>query len=518
MFVGQENLMTAKRLRMLFLAMLVVAGSGLIAQSNPTALAVRQWRQQHEQNIIGEYVNFLKIPNVSRDKEGIARNADFIVEMLKRRGISAKQLTVEHANPVVFGEIMTPGATRTFVFYAHYDGQPFDPKEWKSPPFTPTLRSGPLGKGGQDIPIPPAGTPFDPESRLYARGAGDDKVCVMALMAAVDALKETGGKLKSNVKFVFDGEEEIGSDHLEAIVSANKQLLKGDVWLMCDGPVHQSGRPLVYFGVRDETKLDLTVYGAKVELHSGQYGNWAPNPAMMLARLLASMKDENGHVLIDHFYDDVEPLGDLERKAIADAPDNDAELRKELWIGSTEGAPKKRLELITEPSFTIRGMASSRVGTQASNSIPSTATCSIDMRLVKGVDATTTQNRVIEHIRQQGYYVVEQPPTPEIRIAHPKVVYVDRGSTGYGGAVSTPMDLPIAQEVVRTIETVRGKVIRIPNMGATMPLASIVKPLGTHTLIVPIANYDDNQHTFDENIRIGNLWDGIEVMAALLSM
>lgn len=472
-----------------------VAAHDAGAQSNISARQARQWRQQHEKAILDEFTALLSIPNVSRDRTNIQKNAEFIAAMMQKRGIASKLVTVEGANPVVFGELSTPGASRTIVFYAHYDGQPLDPKEWKTPPFTPTIAEG----------------------RIYARSAGDDKAPILAMMAAVDAMRSAGTTLKSNIKFAFEGEEEAGSTNLAKILAANKQLFAGDLWLVCDGPVHQTRRPLIYFGARDGVRLDLTVYGPKSELHSGHYGNWAPNPALLLARLLVSMKDDTGRVLVDHFYDDVAPLNEVEKRAIADAPDIDADLRKEFELGATDGAPKKLVELITQPSLNIRGMASSRVGAAASNVIPATATASIDVRLVKGMDPRLTQDRVVEHIRKQGFFVVDHPPTAAERTAHAKVVQVDRGQVGLG-AVRTPMDLPIAQEVIRVVESVRGPAVKLPNMGGNLPLADIEQSLGTTTIVIPIANHDDNQHSFDENLRLQNLWDGIELMAALLMM
>lgn len=488
-----------------------------LAQSNPAAQAARQWRQQHERPIVDEFVEFLSIPNVTRDRENIKRNAEFIAKMMEKRGIASRLVSIEGANPVVFGEIRTAGAARTLGFYAHYDGQPLDPKEWTTPPFTPTLRNQAIERGGQIIPLPPPGTSFNPESRIYARSAGDDKAPIIALMAAVDAIRAEGLKTNSNIKFAFEGEEEAGSANLEKMLAANKELFSADLWLICDGPVHQTRRQLIYFGARDGLRLDLTVYGPKSELHSGHYGNWAPNPALLLARLLVSMKDENGRVLIDHFYDGIEPLSEMEKRAIADAPDIDAQLMREFWLGSTEGAPMKLAELITQPSLNIRGLASSRIGADASNVIPASAAASIDIRLVKGMDPRRTLERVVNHIRTQGFFVLDRPPSPEIREAHSKVVWVDQGRAGLG-AVRTPMDFPISQEIIRVVESVRGPAVKLPNMGGNLPLADVERPLGTRTIVIPIANHDDHQHSFDENLRIQNLWDGIELMTALLTM
>jgi acetylornithine deacetylase/succinyl-diaminopimelate desuccinylase-like protein len=487
-----------------------------VAQTNPAAQAARRWRQQHERGIVDEFITLLSIPNIASDRANIQRNADTIARMMETRGIAPRLVSVPGGNPIVFGEIRTPGATRTIVLYAHYDGQPLDPREWATPPFAPTLRDKPIEKGGQVVSRPQAGTPFDPEWRLYARGAADDKAPIEAMMAAVDAIRAAGLQMKSNIKFAFEGEEEAGSTHLEKTLAANTELFAGDLWLMCDGPVHQSRRQLIYFGARGGARVDVTVYGPRSELHSGHYGNWAPNPALLLARLLASMKDENGRVLVDHFYDDIEPLSPLEKQAVAAAPGIDADLMREFWLGATEGSPHTLAELITQPSLNIRGMASSRIGAQASNVIPASATASMDIRLVKGMDARRVAQRVVEHVRRQGFFVTDSEPTAEVRTSHPKVAKVI--VAGGENAVRTPMDLPISREVIRVVESARGSAITLPNMGGGLPLTSVERPLGTRTIVIPMGNHDNNQHSFDENLRLQNLWDGIELMAALLTM
>ncbi len=243
----------------------------LFAQTNPASIAARHWRETHERAIIDEYFQLLSIPNIASDQVNIRRNADLIVTLLKKRGVEARLVEAPDVNPVVFGEIRVPGATRTIVFYAHYDGQPLDPKEWASPPFAPVLRDKSLEKDGRIIPLP---AKFDPESRIYARSTGDDKAPAIAILAALDS----GAKPKSNIKFVFEGEEEAGSPNLGRILEGNKALFSGDVWLICDGPVHQTRRQLEKILAPVELpQVDITVYGPRRELHSGHYGNWAPN-------------------------------------------------------------------------------------------------------------------------------------------------------------------------------------------------------------------------------------------------
>jgi acetylornithine deacetylase/succinyl-diaminopimelate desuccinylase-like protein len=316
---------------------------------------------------------------------------------------------------------------------------------------------------------------------------------------------------------VWEGEEEAGSPHLEQILNANVPLIQGDVWLICDGPIDQSGRQTVVFGARGDTHLSITVYGPHRGLHSGHYGNWAPNPAMMLAQLLAGMKDENGHVLIPHFYDGIAPLSATEKAALARAPVNDAMLMQSFWLGRTENAPEHLLSLINQPSLNINGISSGATGEHAANVIPPTATADIDLRLVVGVDWRDQQQRVVDYIRSHGYFIVDQQPTQEILTTHPRVALVVRDPASYN-AVRTSMDLPIAQEVIAAVESARGPVVLLPIMGGSVPLEVMVRAAHTHTITVPIANYDDNQHAANENLRLQNLWDGVETMAALLSM
>jgi acetylornithine deacetylase/succinyl-diaminopimelate desuccinylase-like protein len=498
--------------------LLTMLAFSAFGQTNPASVAAREWRKTHEKAIVGEFAELLSIPNVATDRPNIRRNADAIVKMLEKRGVAAQLVEVPGSNPVVRGEIRTPGATRTIVLYAHYDGQPLDPKEWATPPFSPVLRDRAIEKDGQVVAWDAVQYPLDAEARIYARSASDDKAPIIAIVTALDAIRAAGLKTRSNVRFVFEGEEEAGSVNLEKILSSHKELFTGDIWLICDGPVSQNRQQLVAFGARGVTTLNITVYGPRRELHSGHYGNWAPNPAMMLARLLTSMKDDDGHVLVEHFYDGIAPLSETEKRAIASAPAPDAELMKELWLGATEGAPKKLIELLQQPSLNIRGMASSRTGAQASNVIPASATASIDIRLVKGMDHEKTLAQVVEHIRRQGYFVVDAEPGAEVRMTHGKVATVSAGGHGAYNAVRTPMDLPISQEVIRVVESARGPVVKLPTMGGSVPLEGIERALGTRTITMPIANHDNGQHSFNENIRIQNLWDGIELMAALITM
>ena len=485
---------------------------GVSAQTSPGSVA-RQWRMQHERAILDEFTAFLSLPNVTSDRNGIARNAAALAEMMGRRGMTPQLLSVPGSNPVVFGELTT-GATTTIVFYAHYDGQPVEPKEWAAPPFSPALRSRAIDQGGQAVTPALAGQALDPETRIYARSAADDKGQILALLTALDALKAAGLPLRANLKFVFDGEEEAGSPNLERIIVANRHLLSGTVWLICDGSQYPGNRPVVTFGARGFVGADITVYGARRELHSGNFGNWAPNPALALARLLASLKDDNGRILINGFYDGIVPLTAAEQQALRDVPPTERELMHDLLLGATEGAPATLNERLALPSINIRGLASARVGAQAASIIPSTATASIDMRLVKGMDHRQTARRLIDHARRQSFFVVDGEPAADVLRTHPRVARISFG-TG-GNAFRTSMQLPVAQAVIRAIEDTRGPVIKLPTMGGSLPVGFIESTLSTHLINIHMSNPDSNNHSSNENLRLQNLWDGIEQAAGLL--
>lgn len=495
--------------------LLLVPGPALAADS------IREYRRAHEHEIIREFMQLLAIPNVASDRENIRRNADALINMMQRRKLAPRLLEASDpaAPPVVYGEWKTPGATRTLIFYAHYDGQPTDPRQWtETLPWQPVFRSAALETGGKILPQLKAGESINSEWRLYGRSSSDDKAGVMALLCAFDALIASGAKPTANIKFFFDGEEEAGSPHLAEILQRQKSLLQSDAWIICDGPVHQSGRKQVVFGVRGDTNVDVTVYGAKRPLHSGHYGNWAPNPALTLAKLLASMKDDAGRVTIAGWYDNIEPLGELERRAIADAPQYDDTLRSQLGLARTEGQGRSLLELITEPSLNINGISSGDVGALARNIIPTTATAVLDLRLVKGNDYQRQAKLLSDYIRKQGFQVIDRDPTDDERQRHPLIARVTQRAGGYN-AERTRMDLDIALAVVAAVQSTSPEtIVRLPTAGGSLPLSVITANLSTVTMTVPIANYDNNQHAENENLRLQNLWDGIETMAAIMTM
>jgi acetylornithine deacetylase/succinyl-diaminopimelate desuccinylase-like protein len=501
-------------------ACLLTALSPAVTVSIPhpqtSASIAREYRKSHEAEIIGEFADLLAIPNVASDTVNIRRNAARLIEMMSRRGIEARLLEGD-GPPAVFGELKIPGAIRTIGFYAHYDGQPVEPSKWSSDPFKPMIRDKPLEAGGRVIPFPAAGERFDPEWRLYARSSSDDKAPIIAMLAALDAMKAANAVPTANLKFLLDGEEEAGSPHLGEIVNRNARLLGADVWICADGPVHQSRQQQLYFGVRGIVKVDITVYGANRALHSGHYGNWSPNPAMRLAKLLAGMKDDNGRVLIEGFYDGSEPLGADEKKALKEMPDTDAALMREYGLAATDGERRSLAELINEPSLNIDGLRSEDVGRQSRTIIPAEATATVDLRLVKGIEPRRQVERLIAHIKKKGYFVVGEEPSSETRLEHPLIARVV-SEEGYP-AVRTPMNLPIVKKIISAVEQVIGRMpVRLPTMGGSGPLWAIDAATKVPQVGVPIVNHDNNQHSSNENLRIQNLWDGIEIFAGILAM
>lgn len=503
-----------------FIFLLGILISEFLPAQSPAVKTIRKYTQEHAGAIMHEFKDFLSLPNIANDTLNIQKNVAFIREMMTKRGIENVQLlsaATKGIPPAIYGEVMVPGATETRIFYAHYDGQPVNPAQWTKglEPFQPKLFTDAIDQSGINIPFPPDGI-YQNNWRLYARSASDDKAGVEVILNAYDIIMKSGWKPACNLKFFFEGEEEAGSAHLNEILEKYKSLLQSDVWIICDGPVHQSGKKQIVFGVRGDTHLDLTVYASKRPLHSGHYGNWAPNPAMMLVKLLASMKDDKGNVIVKGFYDDVTPLSTSERKALAEVPSVDEQMKRELGIVDVEMEGKSLSESINLPSLNINGIQSGNVGKLASNQIPTYATAVIDLRLVLGNDWRRQQQKVIDHIKAKGYYVTDHEPTDEERTKHSKIIKIIAGNDGYN-AQRTSMDLPIIKKVMEAVKTTtKEQVVLQPTTGGSLPLFLFEKYLHGITVTIPIANHDNNQHAENENIRLSNFFEGIETMGALM--
>jgi acetylornithine deacetylase/succinyl-diaminopimelate desuccinylase-like protein len=466
--------------------------------------ALADWVAGHRRPILDELTAFLRLPNTNADKAAIVANAEALRTMWEKRGATVRFLPGE-GGPYVFAhlpaaEIPEEGRPLTLLFYAHYDGQPVDAARWEmTAPFEPKL-TGPLD---------------DPETRLYARSASDDKSPIVAMAVAVDALRATGLPPTVEAKFIFDPEEEVGSPHLEATLARHANLLAADLLIFADGPVYPTNEPTVVFGTRGIVTVSITVYGPAEPVHSGHYGNWAPNPAEKLAGLLASMKDANGRVLVQGFYDQVRPLSASEQEALDRIPPVEDELQERLLIARPDGDGASLQELINLPSLNVRGLAAAWVGGDARTIVPATATAEIDLRLVKDIDPERQAELLADHARSLGFHVVTDTPDAATRRAYPLVARITH-STGTR-AVRTSMNTALSRRVIEAVRRASGRPpILLPTLGGTVPLSRYEDLLGLPVYGVPMVNADNNQHSPDENLRLGHLWDGIGLYASLL--
>jgi acetylornithine deacetylase/succinyl-diaminopimelate desuccinylase-like protein len=507
--------MTARRWLGVGLSLLFAAAwVGTVRTQGPRP-ALDGYIASHQRAIVSELVELLSIPNVTSDTENIRRNATLLREMLRRRGLSTEILETE-SNPLVWGELKVPGATRTLLIWAHYSGQPVDLKGWKQAnPFVPVLRAGRLEDGAKDI----AGfrnlDRFDPNARLYARSAADDKGPIVGLLAALDALKAAGLAPSSNVRVVLDGEA--GSPSLAAAIPRYRDKLTADVMLLLEGPVHQSGRPTIVFGARGFLDMDLTVYGPKVGVNSGNFGNWVPNPALGLAHLLASMKDETGRVLVKGFYDGIAPLLPEEQAMLDAVPDDPASLRRLFFIAAPERSDLSLQQALQLPALNIRGLSSAVVGPEARTIIPDRAVAFVDIRLVKETPARDMTEKLLAHIRAQGFHIVQSEPDDETRIQYARIVKVifRGGAEGFRTSPLAPESRLVTEAVARMLGE---RPIQIRTMGQRINIAEFIEVMGIPAITLPTVNFDNNQTAENENLRLGHLFTGILTIAAVLTM
>jgi acetylornithine deacetylase/succinyl-diaminopimelate desuccinylase-like protein len=497
------------------LSLIVTITSLATVRTQDTRSALEGYVASHQRPIISELVELLSIPNFAADTENIRRNAMLLREMLRRRSFSTEILETD-SNPLVWGELKVPGARRTLLIWAHYNGQPADPKGWKQPnPFIPVLRSGRLEDGAKEIPGFRSLDRFDPDWRLYARSAADDKAPIVGLLAALDALKASGLAPTSNVRVILDGEA--GSPSLAAAIPRYRDKLMADVLLLLEGPVHQSGRPTVVFGARGFLDVDLTVYGPKVGVNSGNFGNWVPNPALGLAHLLGSMKDEAGRVLVKGFYDGIGPLSPQEQAMLDAVPDDPATLLRLFVIAAPERADLSLQQALQLPALNIRGLSSALVGPDARTIIPDRAEAFIDVRLVKETPSDAMAEKLLAHIRDQGFHVVQSEPDDETRTRYSRIVkVVFRGASE--GFRTSPL-APEAQLVTAAVTRMLGEPpIQIRTMGQRINIAQFIEVMGVPAITLPTVNFDNNQTADNENLRLGPFFTGIVTIAAVLTM
>ena len=461
--------------------------------------------------IVEGFLEFLRHNTVSQNPEGVRAGGEWLAALMRGRGLEARVLETG-GGPAVFAERRAPGATRTVLVYCHYDTKPAPAKEWFQPsPFEPVFRKVGDADDAAFVSFDRVPTEALTDWRVYARGASDDKGPIWSHLEALALMDELGLPPTVNLKFIFDGEEEIGSPFFGPLTEKHKDLLKADLVLVTDGPKHGSGRPTISFGARGVLKFEMTIESARRDLHSGNFA--APNPNWRLAGLLSSMAAPDGTPLIEGFEDGVAPPTQAERELMAGFPLDLHGLERELGVS----LPQDYLEKIMfHPTLTIRGLQSGFVGAEANTIIPHKTTVAIDIRMVKNQKIETVYRRVIEHIRAQGWDVIEGADAPLPDQLRGRAVRVsDKG--GYDPA-KTPAELPICREVVEAVERAHGgqQAVVTPTMGGSVPIWAFTDILQLPTILVPYANANNRQHSPNEHLRLDHLFQGVRTTAGLL--
>ncbi|WP_350293900.1 M20/M25/M40 family metallo-hydrolase [uncultured Croceitalea sp.] len=465
-------------------------------------------------NAISELRDFVAIPNDALNADAIDDNIFWLKKKFNTRGFNTMELETENL-PLFFAALPMEEDKPTMLIYMHFDGQSVDPSKWnQESPYKVVLKK-PSPDGLKTIPFTELDETIDYNWRLFGRSTSDDKGPIVMLLNAIDLLKKEGKKLPFNVKVILDGEEEKSSKPLPAAVKKYRELLEADFLVIADGPVHTSGKPTVVYGCRGITTLSLTTYGPVKPQHSGHYGNYAPNPGFQLAQLLATMKDTDGRVTTPGYYDGI-TLGEAEQKVLKSVPDSNEAIAEKLQFNTAEKVGKFYQEALQYPSLNIRGLGSGWVGKKARTIVPATATAELDLRLVPESDGNRLKKLVKTHIQKQGYHVLDHVPTKQERLSHNKIVTVLEGSVT--DAFRTDFNNSYGQFLVNTLQnTFNEEIVEIRIMGGTVPIAPFINELKIPAFIIPMVNPDNNQHSPNENIKIGQLAYGIKAFYGMLS-
>ena len=435
--------------------------------------------EQHRPSFLERLFDYLRLPSISAHGIGIAENAETLEALLRTLGFEARTLPTD-GWPVVYGErIPDPGAP-TLLLYGHYDVQPPDPlEEWVSPPFDPQVRNG----------------------RIYARGVGDNKGQHFANLLAMESLIACHGELPCNVKVLLEGEEEVGSPHLAGFVRDHRELLQADLVITSDGPVHSNGQSCLVFGVRGVAGFELRARGARGDLHSGNWGGVAPNPLWTLVHLLGTMKNAEGEITIDGFYDAVRAPTPREAAALAALPFDEDAIRKELEIevfdAPTDRSMAERLSV--RPTLTINGIHGGYGGPGSKTVLPHEAVAKCDIRLVEAQTCDDVLAKVEAHVRTHA----------------PNVEFVSMGGMDPS---RTPLDSPFAEPIRRGMVQAQGcEPLLVPALGGSLPDYVFTKILGVPAFGVPYANPDEANHAPNENLEVERFFTGIRTGAAILT-
>ncbi|MTI32367.1 M20/M25/M40 family metallo-hydrolase [Xanthovirga aplysinae] len=457
---------------------------------------------------------FLSIPNDAFFPKDIEKNVKWCEQAFQSRNFKTSRIETETV-PLLLAERKNVGAKKTVLIYLQIDGQPVDASEWfQESPYLPVVKRQNTEGEWEEV-SRDQWEHFEKDWRVFARSASDAKGPVVMFLSALDAIQEAQIDPNFNMKVIMDFEEELGSPHLAKAVKENEKLLKADMLIIFDGPRHISNQPTLTFGARGIATISLITYGPIKPQHSGHYGNYAPNPAFGLSKLLASMKDDQGRVSIPTFYDGV--FIDAETEKILRAiPDDEYEIKERLQLGRVDKVGDYYQEALQYPSLNICGMQSGWINEKKRTIVPDWAKAELDMRLVLETDPERLIGLVKKHIEDQGYYVTDKTPTKEERMNHEKVATF-LSEISYQ-SFRTRFDSEVGVWLQKAlIKAFNQKPIMQRMTGGSIPISPFITALGISAVGVPTVNRDNNQHSPNENLRLGNYRDGIKTMIAILS-
>ncbi len=457
----------------------------------------------------------LSIPNDAHFPTDIEKNVQWCEAAFAKRGFTTTRLETATV-PLLLAERKAKKAVKTVLIYLQIDGQPVDSSKWfQESPWTPTLKEKDGSGKWNAINYERLYEQYHPDWRIFARSTSDAKGPAVAYLAALDAMIETKLEPNYNMKVIMDFEEELGSPRLPDAVVKYKNELASDMFIIFDGPRHVSNEPTLSFGARGICDITITTYGPRQPVHSGNYGNYTPNPAMRLAQLLATMKDKEGRVIIPGYYDGT-TLTEKEKEVLRQVPDKEDEINRFLGIAEADKVGESFQESLQYPTLNIRGLDALYVGSEARTLIPSKAVAEIDVRLVPTSDPDRLIGLIKKHIEGQGYYVTQSEPTEEERMKYPRIASF-QSSVSYL-AFQTPFDSEVGVWLSKAMTKAFGKdPIKIRTAGGSIPISPFVITLGIPAVAVPTVNADNNQHAPNENIRVGNYVEAVKTFYYILA-
>ncbi len=463
---------------------------------------------------LSELMQFLEIPNIGSKEEDILHNLNWCVNRFQKLNFTTQVLSTEGA-PLLFAEKTVSKDKKTILFYLQIDGQPVDSSEWDQPnPFVPVIKHKEADGSWKTIDWNTE-KKVDPEWRVFGRSSSDSKGPAMAFISALHIFKQRSLQTDFNIKVIMDFQEELGSPTLAKAVEQHRDLLSTDMVLIMDGTRHISNWPTLTYGARGIATATINIYGPKTPLHSGQYGNFAPNPVFEASKFIASLKDEKGRVRIKGFYEGI-TLSESEKKALNALPENEDSLKIRLGIAQSDQVGGSYQESLQYPSLNIRGLRAAWVGKEVRTIIPDVVVIEIDMRLVSETPGERMVNLLEEHLITQGYHLVDSIPTDLERRSYPKLAALKYrlGSQPF----RTEMDSEAGVFLNNAMRPVFGtKVVNMRTTGGSQPIAPFVRTLGVPAVSIRIPNPDNNIHAPNENLRMGNFLEGIMMCLAILN-